>query len=272
MRQDVERYFNDLAGLENEVLDRKEEKELTEKVQTGDEEAKEKLVEHNLRLVVDVAKRYKNLGLAYADLIQAGNIGLLKAVDKFDPDRGNKFSTYAYWWIRQSILKALNKHSRTVRVPSYVNTLKRKIGRVTRDFKKKEGEEPTVQELAENLDSSEKKIKRAIKSGATARSLDKPLGEDEKGKTRAEAIEVDNEYSPQKRSRYELNRERLYELMNEKLSDKEKQVLKLRYGLEDHKSRTLKEVGRIFDLSPECIRQLQNRALDKLERGNLKRV
>lgn len=269
MDQQLEHYFRDLSRVDNEVLEREEEKKLTKRVEAGDRGARERLVEHNLRLVVDVAKNYRELGLEYSDLIQAGNLALLRAVDKFDPGMDNKLSTYAYWWIRQSILKALDNHSRTVKVPAYMSRLKRKIGQFTEDYKKREGEEPSVKELSKNLDDSEEKIKLAIRSGRGTKSLDKPLGEDRKGETLAEIIEEKKGYSPREKGKAEIAREKLYRLLEEELTDREKQIIKLRYGLEDYNPRTLKEVARVFDLSAECIRQLQNRALDKLKGGEL---
>ena len=270
MSQKLRQYFDDLSRVNSEVLNKKEERELSKRVKEGDQEAKEQLVEHNLRLVLDVAKDYKNLGLDYADLIQAGNIGLLKAVNKFDHTLDNKFSTYAYWWIRQSILRALNKHSRTVKVPAHMTRLKREIGRIKRDYKKREGREPTINELADETDEPKDKMRRAILSGTGTKSLNRTLGERDEGKTLAEVIEEKREDTPDEKGEAELTRNRLSQLMDEKLRDRERQVLRLRYGLDDYQPRTLKEVGDVFDLSAESIRQIQNRALEKLKRADLK--
>lgn len=265
MNKELKSYFQDLHHIDNEVLGRKEEEKLTRKAEEDHRKSKEKLAEHNLRLVVHIAKKYKGLGLAYADLIQAGNVGLLKAIEKFDPDRGTKFSTYAYWWVRQSVLKALNNHSRTIRVPAEILRLKRKITEVIREYREQGKEEPTKKDLAEEIGVSEDKIQRARRTGKPTRSLDKPLGGGEEGTILAEIIEEKQGTSPQNRGRAELARERLYETMEKKLTDRERQILKLRYGLDDHQPRTLGEVGKIFSLSKEGIRKLQKRALKELK-------
>lgn len=264
-------YFRDLTRADNEVLDREEERKLTRRVADGDQQAKEKLVEHNLRLVVNVVKGYRGLGLDYADLIQAGNLGLMKATERFDPELGNKFSTYAYWWIRQSVLRALDQESRTVRVPAQVSKLKRKVGKLTRDHKLQQGDKPSPEDLAEKVDASEERIRRAIRTGNRTKSLDKPLGGGKKGATLAEIVEGSRSYSPQENRKSELARERLYRLMEEELSDREERILKLRYGLEDYQPRTLGEVGEVFGVSRERIRQLQERALEKLKGCELAR-
>ena len=264
MNQQLKRYFQDLTRVDNDVLDREEEKELARRVKAGDQKAKEELVEHNLRLVVDIASNYRELSLDYSDLIQAGNLGLMKALKRFEPELGNKFSTYAYWWIRQSILRALDKQTRTVRLPAGISGLKRKINQLTREHRDREGEEPSVEQLAEKLDASEEQIKRAIRANQSTKSLDQPLEEDGEGMTRTETVEGEKDYSPRETNRAEFARERLYRLMEEELTDRERRVLRLRFGLEDHQPRTLKEVSEVFDLSQEMIRQLQDRALDKL--------
>ncbi len=264
MNQQLKRYFQDLTRVENDVLDREEEKELTRRVKAGDQKAKEELVEHNLKLVVDIASNYRELSLDFPDLIQAGNLGLMKALKRFEPELGNKFSTYAYWWIRQSILRALDEQARTVRLPAGISGLKRKINQLTREHRDREGEEPSVKQLAEKLDASEEQIKRAIRANQSTKSLDQPLEEDGEGMTRTETVEGEKDYSPRETNRAEFARERLYRLMEEELTDRERRVLRLRYGLEDHQPRTLKEVSEVFDLSQEMIRQLQDRALEKL--------
>lgn len=264
MTREVERYFRDLTNADNEVLGREEEKELTRRVQSGDQGAKEELVEHNLRLVVDVAKKYRDLGLSFSDLIQEGSLGLLKAVDKFDPELGYKFSTYAYWWIRQRIFRALDQKSRTIRISSRMSGLKRKINKLSGSYKKEKGSEPNLEELAEELDASEEKIRQAIRAGKRTRSLDKPLGDRDKGASLSEVIEDKEVPGPEEKVKDELADRNLYQLMEEKLSDRERRVIRLRYGLEDYQPSTLEEVGEIFDLSRERIRQIQNRALEKL--------
>lgn len=218
--------------------------------------------------MVDIAKGYRGYGLDYADLIQAGNLGLMRATDKFDPELGNKFSTYAYWWIRQSILRTLDCESRTVKVPVHVISLKRKIGQAARDYKERK---PSIEELAEKLDASEENIRRAIRAGKRTTSLDRPLEEGREGTTLEEVIEGKGGYSPQETRRRELARERLYRLMEEELTDRERRILKLRFGVEDYQPRTLRELGEIFDLTCERIRQLQDRALEKLKGCELAR-
>lgn len=264
MNERLDRYFRELSGADHQVLDREEEKELTRRVEAGDRKAREELAEHNLRLVVDIAKGYRNLGLAFPDLIQEGSLGLLKAVDEFDPDLGYKFSTYAYWWIRQRIIRALDQKSRTIRIPSHMSGLKRKISQAAESYRKEEGEEPSLGELAERLNESEERIKQALKSEGQTKSLDKPLGDEGDGSTLAEVLETDRGPAPEEEIEAELATEDFKEAMEEELTDRERRVLKLRYGLEDHRTRTLEEVGDVFDLSRERIRQLQNRALEKL--------
>jgi RNA polymerase primary sigma factor len=264
MSRKQNRYFHDLSRADNEVLDRQEERSLARRVRTGDQKAKEKLVEHNLRLVVDIAKGYRNLGLEFADLIQEGCLGLLKATEMFDPELGYKFSTYAYWWIRQRIIRALDDKSRTVRTPANLNELKWKISRVTRKYKTQKGREPTLEELAKKLDVSKARIKRAIRSKRRTTSLDKPLGDGGGEGVLGDIVEAKG-YSPTREAESNLAKEKLYQAMEEKLTDRERRVLMLRYGLEDYKPRTLEETGKVFDLSRERIRQLENRALEKLQ-------
>lgn len=265
MANRLTRYFHDLTQADNEVLGREEERKLARRIKEGDRKAKDKLVEHNLRLVVDIAKGYRGYGLDYSDLIQAGNLGLLKAIEKFDPELGNKFSTYAYWWIRQSIFRTLSNQSRTVRIPVQVISLQRRIDEITTDYKNRGAGEPDLKQLAEKLDTTEEKVERAIRAENQTKSLDKPLGEYRKGATLAEVLEGEDDYAPTKNRRSELASERLHRLMEERLTDRERRVLRLRFGIEDYQPRTLEEVGEVFDLSRERIRQLQDRALKKLK-------
>ncbi|MEF8798898.1 MAG: sigma-70 family RNA polymerase sigma factor [Candidatus Bipolaricaulota bacterium] len=263
MERGLHSFFRDLTQADHEVLDRQEEKELAERVRAGDQGAKEKLVEHNLRLVVHIADGYRYMGVEFSDLIQEGSLGLLIATEKFDPELGYKFSTYAYWWIRQRIIRTLDQKSRTVRVPSYVSGLKRKVNQLARTYRDSQGRKPTVEELAEELDTSQQNIRRAIRTKTWTTSLDKPLQEDGVGATLAEVIEEEAS-SPKQEAEAELAGPKLDRLMEEELTDRERRIVKLRYGLEDYQPRTLDEVGKVFDLSRERIRQLQNRALDKL--------
>lgn len=260
----VRRYFDEVEA--GPLLSREEEKELAKRIEQGDEEAREKLASANLRLVISIAKKYRGYGLDFLDIIQEGNIGLMKAIDKFDWRKGYKFSTYATWWIRQSILKALNNESRTVRVPSHVTSLNRKIDSFINDYKEEHGEKPSTDEIAEELDVDKSKIRKARRAKKESVSLDKPLREDE-GESEAlgDVLADENTPQPEKEAFGDMLEDRLKGLLNKALSDREKQILKLRYGLEDYQPLTLEEVGDVFDISRERVRQLQDRAIDKLK-------
>lgn len=265
------RYFRDLTGSDHEVLKREQEKRLGGRMKDGDREAREELIEHNLRLPIEVAKKYRGMGLDFKDLIQEGNLGLLRALDRYDPDRENRFGTYAYWWIRQSILQALNEDSRTVRVPSRMIGLKRKIDELKREYRGREGREPSRGELAEKLEVSEEKIRRAMMGSKRTSSLDKPLFEGEEGNPVLKAVEKEDGFSPEEEALAGLAEEKLRDLLDEKLTDRQKQIIKLRYGLEDYRSRSLEETGKVFGLSRERIRQLQKEALEKLKGADFPR-
>src|SRR6056297_2588874 len=172
----IRRYFDEVGN--EALLTREEEVELAKSIEQGDREAREKLASSNLRLVISIAKKYRNYGLPFLDLIQEGNLGLMKAIEKFDWRKGYKFSTYATWWIRQAILKALTNRSRTVRVPAHMKELSRKIDRVEEEYIQEHGTEPPVEKVAEDLDVTVEKVRRAKKAAQTTVSLDKPLGED----------------------------------------------------------------------------------------------
>lgn len=260
----VRRYFDEVEA--GPLLSREEEKELAKRIEQGEEEAREKLASANLRLVISIAKKYRGYGLDFLDIIQEGNIGLMKAIDKFDWRKGYKFSTYATWWIRQSILKALNNESRTVRVPSHVTSLNRKIDSFINDYKEEHGEKPSIDEIAEELDVDKSKVRKARRAKKESVSLDKPLREDE-GESEAlgDVLADENTPQPEKEAFGDMLEDRLKGLLNKALSDREKQILKLRYGLEDYQPLTLEEVGDVFDISRERVRQLQDRAIDKLK-------
>ena len=260
----VRRYFDEVEA--GPLLSREEEKELAKRIEQGDEEAREKLASANLRLVISIAKKYRGYGLPFLDIIQEGNIGLMKAIDKFDWRKGYKFSTYATWWIRQAILKALNNESRTVRVPSHVSSLNRKIDKFKKSYKEETGEEPTNEQIAEELDVDVDKVRNALKAKRESVSLDKPLREED-GDSEALGDVIVDEKSPQpeKEAFGDMLEDRLKGLLNKALSDREKQILKLRYGLEDYQPLTLEEVGDVFDISRERVRQLQDRAINKLK-------
>ncbi len=259
----VRRYFDEVEA--GPLLSREEEKELAKRIEQGDEEAREKLASANLRLVISIAKKYRGYGLDFLDIIQEGNIGLMKAIDKFDWRKGYKFSTYATWWIRQAILKALNNESRTVRVPSHVSSLNRKIDSFIKSRKEETGEKPSTEEIAEELDVDVDKIRNARQAKRESVSLDKPLREDE-GDSEAlgDVLADDNSPQPEKEAFGDMLEDRFKGLLNKALSDREKQILKLRYGLEDYQPLTLEEVGDVFDISRERVRQLQDRAINKL--------
>ena len=269
----LEQYFQDISNSSLELLSREEESDLAKRIEEGEKSARKKLAEHNLRLVINIAKRYRNCGLDFEDLIQEGNTGLMKAVDKFDHTKGYKFSTYATWWIRQAILKALNNKSRTVRVPAHINRLNRKIQKAEARFRRKNSRKPTMNELADLVDESTDVILRAKRSAQNSSSLDQPLGEDmgESG-VLGDLIEDNSSQNPEADTANELLRDKLKGLLNKELTDREKQILRLRYGLGDGRSRTLEETGEIFDLSRERIRQLQQRALEKLRQSDIQEL
>ncbi len=260
----VRRYFDEVEA--GPLLSREEEKELAKRIEQGDEEAREKLASANLRLVISIAKKYRGYGLPFLDIIQEGNIGLMKAIDKFDWRKGYKFSTYATWWIRQAILKALNNESRTVRVPSHVSSLNRKIDKYINSYKEETGEKPTNEQIAEELDVEVRKIRNARRAKKESVSLDKPLREEE-GDSEAlgDVLADDDSPQPEREAFGDMLEDRLKGLLNKALSDREKQILKLRYGLEDYQPLTLEEVGDVFDISRERVRQLQDRAINKLK-------
>ncbi len=275
----IRRYFDEVG--KEALLSREEEVELAKRVEQGDQEAKERLASANLRLVISIAKKYRNYGLPFLDLIQEGNLGLMKAIKKFDWRKGYKFSTYATWWIRQriyatwwirqAILKALTNRSRTVRVPAHMKELSRKIDSVEEEYVQENGVEPSEEKVAEILDVSVEKVNRAKKAAQTTVSLDKPLGQESDGGVLGDILADDNLPTPEKETFESLLNGRLKGLLNKELTDREKHILKLRYGLEDYQPRTLEEVGDVFDISRERVRQLQNRAIEKLQRPEVKK-
>ncbi|MBS3787986.1 sigma-70 family RNA polymerase sigma factor [Candidatus Bipolaricaulota bacterium] len=265
----IRRYFDEVGN--EALLTREEEVELAKRIEQDDEQAREKLASSNLRLVISIAKKYRNYGLPFLDLIQEGNLGLMKAIEKFDWRKGYKFSTYATWWIRQAILKALTNRSRTVRVPAHMKELSRKIDRVEEEYIQEHGTEPPIDKVADDLDVTVEKVRRAKKAAQTTVSLDKPLGEESSDSgVLGDIFADDNLPTPEQETFDSLLKGRLKGLLNKELTDREKHILKLRYGLEDYKTRTLEEVGEVFDISRERVRQLQNRAIEKLQRPEIK--
>jgi len=258
----IRTYFDEIARVP--LLTKDEEVELAKRIEAGDEEAKKKLAEANLRLVVSIAKKYRGCGLPFLDLIQEGNLGFMKAVEKFDWRKGYKFSTYATWWIRQAILRAITNRSRTIRVPTHINELIRKIHEAEREHIKEHGSGPTLEELAEELDTTVDNIVKAKRTAQYTASLDTPIGYDEEGAVLGDFIEDEDAVSPTRETFRELLIQEIRKALKERLTPRERRVLELRYGLDGNPPKTLDEVGEIFGISRERVRQIQKEALEKL--------
>ena len=256
----VRMYLREIGKIP--LLTYEEELDLAQKVLEGDEEAKKKLSESNLRLVVSIAKKYVGRGMLFLDLIQEGNMGLIKAVEKFDYKKGYKFSTYATWWIRQAITRAIADQARTIRIPVHmVETINRLI-RTSRHLLQQLGREPTPEEIAKEMDMSVEKVMEIQKIAQDPVSLETPIGEEDDSHL-GDFIQDEDSPAPHDAASYTLLREQLEEVMNT-LTPREAKVLKLRFGLEDGKARTLEEVGKEFDVTRERIRQIEAKALRKL--------
>ena len=256
----VRMYLREIGKIE--LLSFEEELELAKKILEGDEEAKQKLAESNLRLVVSIAKKYVGRGLLFLDLIQEGNMGLIKAVEKFDYTKGYKFSTYATWWIRQAITRAIADQARTIRIPVHMVETINKLIRTSRHLLQQYGREPTPEEIAAEMEISVEKVAEIQKIAQDPVSLETPIGEEDDSHL-GDFIQDDDSPAPHDAASYMLLKEQLEEVMST-LTPREAKVLKLRFGLEDGKSRTLEEVGSQFNVTRERIRQIEAKALRKL--------
>ncbi len=253
------------------LLEATEEQELARRMAEGDERAKQHLIEANLRLVVSIAKRYVGKGMFFLDLIQEGNLGLIKAVDKFDYQRGRKFSTYATWWIRQAITRAIADQARTIRIPVHMVETIHKVSRVTRQLLQENGREPTAEEIAKALNMSPEKVREIMKVAQDPVSLETPIGEEEDSHL-GDFIPDEDSPAPAEAASQAMLREQIIEVLRT-LTPREEQVLTLRFGLEDGRPRTLEEVGKVFDITRERIRQIEAKALRKLRHpGRSKRL
>ncbi len=260
LKDPVKLYLKEIGRIP--LLSPSEERRLARKAANGDERAKQKLCTSNLRLVVSIAKKYMGRGLSFLDLIQEGNIGLLKAVDKFDWKKGYKFSTYATWWIRQAITRAIADQARTIRVPVHMVETINKLNKIIRDYMQKHGSYPTVEDLAVLMEKSREKIAEILKAARETISLESTVGNDDES-TIGDFVEDSNVLSPEDAASQMMLHEQIEKVLNT-LNSREAMVLKMRYGLIDGKAKTLEEVGQYFNVTRERIRQIEVKALRKL--------
>ena len=256
----VRMYLKEIGKVS--LLSADEEIELAKRMEKGDEAAKKRLAEANLRLVVSIAKRYVGRGMLFLDLIQEGNLGLIKAVEKFDYTKGYKFSTYATWWIRQAITRAIADQARTIRIPVHMVETINKLIRVSRQLLQELGREPTPEEIAEEMDMPVDRVREILKISQEPVSLETPIGEEEDSHL-GDFIQDDNVPVPADAAAFTLLKEQLVEVLST-LTDREQKVLRLRFGLDDGRARTLEEVGKEFNVTRERIRQIEAKALRKL--------
>lgn len=272
MAQNKSPIQNYLNTVKEHTLTRDDEVALAKRIEDGDKEAIEEMAEENQALVISIAKKYRYSELDFLDLIQEGNVGLMKAIDRFEWSKGYKFSTYATWWIRQAIFRGINNRSRTIRLPAHMNELIKKIYNTEREYFQEHGEKPKTEKVAEKLEVSSEKIRKAKQSNQYTTSLDKPLNDQGRdSKVLGDILAAKNSSKPAEEVREENLINELKELMEKKLTDREKRILQLRYGLEDHHPRTLAEVGKIFDISRERVRQIQQRGEEKLKVPEVKK-
>ena len=264
----VRMYLKDIGRIP--LLNHEREQYLSERIVEGDEKAKNELVEANLRLVVSIAKRYVGKGIFFLDLIQEGNLGLMKAVDKFDYTKGFNFSTYATWWIRQSITRAIADQARTIRIPVHMVETIHKVSRTSRQLLQKLGREPTLEEISEKLGMNPEKVRDIINTAQEPVSLETPVGEEEDTHL-ADFIPDESSPTPSEAVSFQLLKEQLDKVLHT-LSPREEMVIKLRFGFDDGRPRTLEEVGSEFNITRERIRQIEAKALRKLRHQSRSKV
>ena len=264
----VRMYLKDIGKIP--LLTQEREAYLAERISLGDKNAKDELIEANLRLVVSIAKLHIGRGMYFLDLIQEGNLGLMKAVDKFDHSKGYKFSTYAHWWIRQAITRAIADQARTIRIPVHMVETIHKVSRTARQLLQDLGREPTTDEIAEKLGMTADKIRDIMKIAQDPVSLETPIGEEEDSHL-GDFVEDSDSPAPSDSASYSLLKEQLANVL-ETLTPREAQVIRLRFGLQDGRSRTLEEVGRQFKITRERIRQIEAKALRKLRHPSRSKI